>query len=69
MAGAVETMVKREVDAAMHRQQAEPEELLQPTEQTAAPPAPDLTSDETARQLLRRMRELAEEERFRNGQI
>jgi hypothetical protein len=69
MAGAVETMVRREVVAAVRRQQAEYEEPVQPTAQAAAPPVPDVIGEELVRQLLRRMRALAEEERFRNGQI
>jgi len=69
IAGAIEHLVEREVKAEVRRQREETQSPASRPDAANSPPAVDVTSDEVVRLLMRKMRTLAREERFRLGQL
>lgn len=70
VAGAIGHLVEREVKAEVKRQREEMQSRAPGRpDARSSPMAADVTSDETARLLMQRIRTLAQEERFRSGRL
>lgn len=69
IAGAIEHLVEREVKTEIRRQREETQSPASRPDAANSPPVVDVTSDEVVRLLMRKMRTLAREERFRLGQL
>jgi hypothetical protein len=70
VAGSVEGLVERQVAKELHRQREEMQtQAPGPAAVRDRPTAMDIASDEIVRLLLQKMQGLAQEERFRRGQL